>query len=96
MHNDIIVIIRSAEENPRSRANLIVRNLDDQIVQALKERAVRHKRSAEAEHRAILKQVLLKPRHKIFAQVLAAMPYVGRDEDFERVDDKNEAPRVLD
>lgn len=76
-------------------ANLVVRNLDDQIVQALKERAARHKRSAEAEHRAILEQVLRKPRRKSFAQVLASMPNVGRDEDFERVD-AEEAPRVLD
>lgn len=76
-------------------ANLIVRNLDEAIVQALKERAARHKRSAEAEHRAILEQVLLRPRRKSFAQVLASMPDVGRDEDFERVGDE-EALRVLD
>lgn len=76
-------------------ANLVVRNLDDQIVQALKERAARHKRSAEAEHRAILEQVLRKPQRKSFAQVLASMPNVGRDEDFERVD-AEDAPRVLD
>jgi plasmid stability protein len=76
-------------------ANLVVRNLDEEIVQALKERAARHKRSAEAEHRAILEQALLRPRRKSFAQVLASMPDVGRDEDFERVDDA-EAPRVLD
>lgn len=69
-------------------ANLVVRNLDDEIVQALKERAVRHKRSAEAEHRAILELVLLRPKRKSFAQVLADMPEVGRDEDFARVDDK--------
>jgi len=76
-------------------ANLVVRHLDNEIVQALKERAARHQRSAEAEHRAILEQVLLRPRRKSFAQVLASMPDVGRDEDFERVDDQ-EAPRVLD
>lgn len=76
-------------------ANLVVRNLDDNIVQALKERAARHNRSAEAEHRAILEQVLLRPKRKSFAQVLAAMPDVGRDEDFERVD-AGDAPHVLD
>ena len=76
-------------------ASLVVRNLDDAIVQALKERAARHQRSAEAEHRAILDHVLLQPRRKSFAQVLASMPDVGRDEDFERVDDEL-APRVLD
>jgi plasmid stability protein len=76
-------------------ANLVVRNLDDNIVQALKERAARHNRSAEAEHRAILEQVLLRPKRRSFAQVLAAMPNVGRDEDFERVD-AEDAPHVLD
>ncbi|MGH8556569.1 MAG: FitA-like ribbon-helix-helix domain-containing protein [Methylococcales bacterium] len=76
-------------------ANLIVRNLDDNIVRALKERAAQYNRSAEAEHRAILEQVLLKPRRKTFAQVLASMPEVGRDEDFERGGDE-EAPHVLD
>ena len=76
-------------------ANLVVRNLDERIVQALKERATKHKRSAEAEHRALLEQALLKPRRKTFAQVLASMPDVGVDGDFERVD-AEEARRVLD
>jgi plasmid stability protein len=76
-------------------ANLVVRNLDDDIVQALKERAARHKRSAEAEHRIILEQVLLRPRRKSLAQVLASMPKVGRDQDFERVDDEK-GSRVFD
>jgi antitoxin FitA len=76
-------------------ANLVVRNLDEDIVQALKERAARHKRSAEAEHRAILEQVLLQPKRKSFAQILAAMPDVGCDEDFARMDDR-EVPCVLD
>ena len=66
-----------------------MRNLDEEIVQALKARAARHKRSAEAEHHAILEQVMLRPRRKSFAQVLASMPGVGRDEDFERVDDES-------
>lgn len=35
-------------------ATLIVRQVDERVVQALKERAKRHRRSAEAEHRAIL------------------------------------------
>ena len=65
-------------------ASLIVRNLDQRIVDALKQRAARHGRSAEAEHRALLEQLLLRPQQKSFAEVLAAMPNVGRDEDFER------------
>jgi plasmid stability protein len=39
-------------------ATLIVRRVDDRLVQALKERAKRHRRSAEAEHRAILEASL--------------------------------------
>ena len=69
-------------------ANLVVRNLDQRIVEALKQRAARHGRSAEAEHRAILEEVLIvAPRKKSFADVLSSMPPVGHDEDFERVED---------
>lgn len=39
-------------------ASLHVRNVDDAIVARLKERAARHGRSAEAEHREILKAAL--------------------------------------
>ena len=68
-------------------ASLIVRGIDARLVEALKARAARHKRSAEAEHRALLEQALLKPRRKSFAQVLREMPNVGRDSDFARVDE---------
>ena len=47
-------------------ANLVVRNLDQRIVDALKQRAVRHGRSAEAEHRALLEELLLQPKAKSF------------------------------
>ena len=44
-------------------ATLIVRKLDDDLVQRLKARAEAHGRSAEAEHRLILEEVLcLKPK----------------------------------
>lgn len=39
-------------------ASLHVRNVDEEIVKRLKERAVRNGRSAEAEHRAILTEML--------------------------------------
>lgn len=39
-------------------AQLTVRNLPDRIVQALRVRAARHGRSAEAEHRLILAETL--------------------------------------
>jgi len=77
-------------------ANLVVRNLDPRIVDALKQRAARHGRSAEAEHRALLEELLLRPKGKSFAETLASMPNVGEDEDFERVEDPVERDRVFD
>ena len=38
--------------------SLHVRNLDEDLISKLKLRAARHGRSAEAEHRAILRQAL--------------------------------------
>ena len=38
---------------------LTVRNVDEQVIRALKKRAVEHGRSAEAEHRDILRRTLL-------------------------------------
>lgn len=38
--------------------NLLVRNVDSELVTRLKRRAARHGRSAEAEHREILRQAL--------------------------------------
>ena len=70
-------------------SNLIVRNVKEEIVKALKKRAGQHGTSAEAEHRKILVQALLKPRKRSFAEVIASMPNVGEDSDFERVQDKN-------
>ncbi len=79
-------------------ANLIVRGIDDTLVQALRERAARHGRSAEAEHREILAATLRRPKKRSFAEVLGAMPNVGTDEDFARLNDANdtsEAPGVF-
>jgi plasmid stability protein len=72
-------------------ANLVVRNIDDEIVKALKLRAGRHGVSAEAEHRQILKEALLSPPKKSFAEVLAMMPNVGCDSDYARVQDQKES-----
>jgi plasmid stability protein len=77
-------------------ANLIVRNLDSRIVDALKQRAARHGRSAEAEHRALLEEVLVKPRCKTFAEVLQNMPEAGKDEDFMRLEDAGDDGDVFD
>ncbi|MEA1991906.1 MAG: DNA-binding protein [Thermodesulfobacteriota bacterium] len=76
-------------------ANLVVRNLDKRIVDILKQRAARHGRSAEAEHRVILKEVLLPSNRKSFAEVLSSMPNVGRDDDFERIENEHEEDHVL-
>ncbi len=69
-------------------AQLIVRNLDKGIVHALKIRAVHHGRSAEAEHREILREALLgrKPSMNLKAWLLD-IPPVGEDSDFERTPD---------
>ena len=65
-------------------AQLIVRNLNDGIIRRLKVRAAQNGRSAEAEHRDILKTMLLAPRHmKTLKDLLTTMPDVGDDEDFE-------------
>ncbi len=68
-------------------ADLLVRGVDDELVKALKRRAFAHGRSAEAEHREILASVLMRPHRRSFAEVLAAMPDVGRNSDFERLND---------
>jgi plasmid stability protein len=62
----------------------MVRKLADELVRALKQRAAKHNRSAEQEHREILQAALRGPRRRTLAEVLAAMPNVGRDEDFAR------------
>jgi plasmid stability protein len=45
-------------------AKLVVRNIDDEVVRALKEKAGLSGRSAEAEHRLILARALLMPQKK--------------------------------
>lgn len=67
-------------------SSLVVRNLDERIVRQLKARAAKHARSAEAEHRAILEAALMKTRRRSLADVLAQIPDVGRDADFDRHD----------
>ena len=76
-------------------ANLLVRNIDDEIVKALKKKAGRSGHSAEAEHRLILSAVLLGPKKKSFAEVLASIPNIGKDSDFRRVQ-KSDDVNVFD
>jgi len=77
-------------------ADLLVRGVDEEIVRALKARAGMHGRSAEAEHRAILATALTQPRRRSFAEVLASIPEVGTDADFERVQTTQSPPDVFD
>ncbi len=65
-------------------ANLVVRNVDDAIALTLKQRAASYGRSAEAEHREILKQALSGPKRRSLAEILMSMPNVGEDADFDR------------
>lgn len=62
--------------------NLVVRNVDEDIALALKQLAASHGRSAEAEHREILKAVLQRPKRRSVAEVFSSMPNVGEDADF--------------
>ncbi|HSG39748.1 MAG TPA: DNA-binding protein [Thermoanaerobaculia bacterium] len=73
----------------RKGANqLIVRNLEEEVVQELRLRAARHGRSAEAEHREILREVLLPAKGKRpLKELLLAMPEV-EEADFERTPDR--------
>jgi plasmid stability protein len=65
-------------------AQLIVRNLSEDLVEALKERAAKRNHSTEEEHREILERVLRGPKRRRFTDFLAMMPNVGKDSDFER------------
>jgi len=62
--------------------NLVVRNVGEGITLALKQMAAAHGRSAEAEHREILRNVLQRPNRRSVAEVLSSMPNVGEDTDF--------------
>jgi len=75
-------------------AQLIVRNIEDGVVRALKRRAIEHGRSAEAEHRQILRDVLTDddPRPS-FRELLMSMPDVGEDAEF-RI--PRDGPRAVD
>ena len=78
-----------------SMAQLIVRNLDDEIVARLRARAAGNGRSTEAEHREILREALMtKRRGRSFKEHLMQMPAGGRDADFARIPDKARKVRL--
>ncbi len=69
-------------------AQLIVRNIDDEVVRRLKIRAAEKGRSAEVEHREILHHALGSSRRdKSIKAFLRDMPDVGKDDDFARARD---------
>jgi antitoxin FitA len=75
-------------------AQLLVRNLDDALVQALKLRAARRGHSAEAEHREILRSALeVEAAPPSFKQFLLAMPEAGPGDVF---DIPRDLPRDVD
>ena len=66
-------------------AQLIVRNLEDAVVRALRERAAAKGRSTEAEHREILRDALARSRRNTSLKAhLGGMPDAGDDADFAR------------
>lgn len=58
--------------------NLHVRNLDDDLIARLKRRAARHGRSAEAEHREILRQALASEIEPSFEELAAKLREMTR------------------
>jgi plasmid stability protein len=79
-----IALIADQSDSEVVVAQLVVRNLDEDLVQALKKRAAAQGSSAEEAHRQILQAALRRPKRRRFADVLAAMPNVGEDADFVR------------
>ena len=66
-------------------AQLLVRDLEDEVVQALKQKAAEEGTSVEEAHRRVLRVALLSKRpKKSFKEFLLEMPEGGDDAIFER------------
>lgn len=74
--------INDSNQGVTVATNLVVRNVDEDVALALKQLAAAHGRSAEAEHREILRTVLQRPKRRSVAEILSSMPNVGEDSDF--------------
>jgi len=84
---DIIDITRMGQ--------LLVRHVDEKLVRALRLRAAANGRSAEAEHREILREALAPARPaRTIKEALLAMPAAGEDADFERPRDTGRKVRL--
>lgn len=69
-------------------AQLLVRDIEGDVVRELKLRAAQHGRSAEEEHRQILREALRSKGSSSLKGLLLAIPDVGDDRDFERPPDR--------
>jgi len=65
-------------------SQLVVRNLPPEIVTRLRKRAAKNGRSAEAEHREILRAALMGASTMSLKEFLLEMPALGDDGDFAR------------
>lgn len=65
-------------------SQLVVRNIEPEIVEALRQRAAAANISAEEQHRRLLREALARPRKLTFEELILSMPNGGRDEDFAR------------
>ena len=66
-------------------AQLLVRNVADDLVAELRKRAARNGRSVEAEHREVLRTALGRGADRqSLKDLLRAMPSAGEDADFAR------------
>jgi plasmid stability protein len=77
--------VASHPNEEAAMSQLLVRDLEDELVVALKHKAAENGRSAEAEHREILRAHLLRnrPKKRSFKEILASMPDFDDDELFD-------------
>jgi antitoxin FitA len=75
-------------------AQLLVRDLEPEVVQALKRRAAEEGTSVEEAHRRLLREALLKTWSRLsFKEALLRMPDDGDDEVFSRKKKKRRQPK---
>lgn len=76
-------------------AQLLVRDLEPEVVQALKRKAVEEGTSVEEAHRRLLREVLLRNQSSLsFKEALLRMPDDGDDNAFPRKKKRRRQPRL--
>ena len=76
-------------------AQLLVRDLEPEIVQALKRRAAEEGTSVEEAHRRLLREALLSSRPRLsFKEALLRMPDDGDDDVFSRKKKHRREPKI--